>query len=124
MRLKLAEAFDRWQHNQANFHFGDTDDPTGEVYSGLHGAYSCLLGLARQKWWFVHLAPWRLWECRDQVEARRLYDLHVERKHAGKWVHRVSDYYMDDSTILGNDFANWATNVVMTELLDYELAFL
>ena len=31
---------------------------------------------------------------------------------------------MDDSTILGNDFANWATNVVMTELLDYELACL
>ena len=49
LRLKLAEAFDRWQHNQANCHFSDTDDPTGEVYSGLHGAYSCLLGLARQK---------------------------------------------------------------------------
>ena len=31
---------------------------------------------------------------------------------------------MDDSTILGNDFANWATNGVMTELLDYELACL
>ena len=124
IRQRLARAQERWRHNQACSRLSSEDDPDSEIYAGVHSAYSHLAGLTTPKLSFVNVAPWRLWEARDRAQAHTLLSSYREEVAVGKKQHRVSEYYMDESTELGADFARWADHGLMSDFLSYELSAL
>ncbi|CAK0875807.1 unnamed protein product [Prorocentrum cordatum] len=119
IRQRLQDTFARWRDNHIALRTTSDDDPTGEIYSAVHAAYSHLLGVAKHKFKFLDHLPYRFWEARDPAIARELLGLYRRGVVDGSQHHRVAVRWCEGD--LSADFIDHCEGRGMSSRLDAEI---
>ena len=110
IRERLDSSKADWISAQASLFVPKEKDPDGSVFAGIQTGCSTLLAQVSVKRLHVYRLPWRLWEARGEVIAGELYEVYLDDQRNGRFIHRVTAWWMDGESQLSVECLNHAVH--------------